>query len=162
MLNLKFGIGFDLHKLVEGRKLILCGVEIPFEKGLYGYSDGDVGLHALMDALLSAGGLPDIGILFPDTDPQYKNFSSVKMLERVLENLKNAGYKPLQIDLIFICEKPKLSPYYDKIKERLSELLKIEPSNIGVKAKTTEGLGWSGDTEIIACFALSVIEKINA
>lgn len=159
---MRFGIGFDLHKLMEGRKLILCGVEIPFEKGLYGHSDGDVGLHALIDALLSAGGLPDIGTLFPDTDPQYKNIPSTKMLEQALERLKQKGFKPSQVDLIFICEKPKISPYYEKIKKRLSELLKIEISNVGVKAKTTEGLGWSGDTEVIACFALTVIEKLHA
>lgn len=159
---MKFGIGFDLHKLVEGRKLILCGIEIPFEKGLYGHSDGDVGLHALMDALLSAGGLPDLGTLFPDTDPKYKNISSITMIEKVLELLKKEGFKPFQVDLIFICEKPKLSPYYEKIKEKLSQILKIKSSHIGIKAKTTEGLGWSGNTEVIACFSLAVIETINA
>ncbi len=160
---MRFGIGFDLHRLVEGRKLILCGVEIPFEKGLYGHSDGDVGLHALIDALLSAGGLPDIGTLFPDTDLKYKNISSTKMLEEVLEILKQKGFKPYQVDLILICEKPKISPYYEKIKKKLAELLKVEYSKIGIKAKTTEGLGWSGDTEVIACFALAVIiEKLHA
>lgn len=159
---MRFGIGFDLHRLVEGRKLILCGVEIPFEKGLYGHSDGDVGLHALMDAMLSAGGLPDLGCLFPDTDPQYSGMSSTEMLKKVLEKLKKRGFKPSQVDLIFICEKPKLSPYYEKMKQNLAELLKIESFNIGVKAKTTEGLGWSGDKDIIACFSLAVIEKLHA
>jgi 2-C-methyl-D-erythritol 2,4-cyclodiphosphate synthase len=158
-MNFKISIGFDLHKLVPGRKLKLCGIEIPFEKGLLGHSDGDVGLHALIDAMLSASSLPDIGTLFPDKDPQYKDIDSLKLLEKTLELVEEKGFKVYQIDLTFICDEPKLSPFYEKMKKLLSEKLKIDPSNIGIKAKTTEGLMKSLQIEAIACFCLVVLTK---
>lgn len=158
-MNFKISIGFDLHKLVPGRKLKLCGVEIPFKKGLLGHSDGDVGLHALIDAILSAADLPDIGTLFPDKDLQYKDIESIKLLEKALELIEEKGYKVSQADLTFICDEPKLSPFYGKMKILLSEKLKIDPSNIGIKAKTTEGLMKTLQIEAIACFCLVVLTK---
>ena len=158
-MNLKFAIGFDIHKLVSGRKLKLCGVEIPFEKGLLGHSDGDVGLHALIDAMLSASGLPDIGTLFPDRDPQYKDIESIKLLKKTLELVEKQGFKVSQVDLTFICDEPKLSPFYEKMKKLLSENLKLAPSEIGIKARTTEGLIKNLKKEAIACLCLVVLNK---
>ncbi len=158
-MNFKFGAGFDVHRLVPGRKLKLCGIEIPYEKGLLGHSDGDVGLHALIDALLSAGGLPDIGILFPDTDPSYKDIDSIKLLEKVFDMINDKGLKVLQLDLTFICDKPKLSPFYERMKELLSQKLMMDLSNIGIKAKTTEGLMEVFKIEAIACFCFVVLAK---
>ena len=158
-MNLKFAIGFDIHKLVSGRKLKLCGVEIPFEKGLLGHSDGDVGLHALIDAMLSASGLPDIGTLFPDRDPQYKDIESIKLLKKTLELVEKQGFKDSQVDLTFICDEPKLSPFYEKMKKLLSENLKLAPSQIGIKARTTEGLIKDLKEEAIACLCLVVLNK---
>lgn len=158
-MNFKISLGFDLHKLVTGRKLKLCGIEIPYEKGLLGHSDGDVGLHALIDAILSASGLPDIGTLFPDKDPRYKDIDSIKLLEKVLKLMDERGFKISQVDLTFICDEPKLSPFYERMKNLLSEKLKINPSNIGIKAKTTEGLMESFQIEAIACFCIVVLTK---
>ncbi len=157
-MNFKFALGFDIHKLVPNRKLKLCGIEIPYEKGLLGYSDGDVGLHALIDAALAAAGFPDMGILFPEGDPQYKNIDSTLLLKKTLKLLKKSGFKIIQVDLTFICDKPKLSDYYSKMKEQLSNLLKIEPSYIGIKARTTEGL--IKHEETIACICLVILEKL--
>ena len=158
-MNLKFAIGFDIHKLVSGRKLKLCGIEIPFEKGLLGHSDGDVGLHALIDAMLSASGLPDIGTLFPEGDPQYKDIESIKLLKKTLELIEKQGFKVSQVDLTFICDEPKLSPFYEKMKKLLSENLKLAPSEIGIKARTTEGLIKDLKEEAIACLCLVVLNK---
>ncbi len=159
-MDFRVALGFDLHKLASGRKLILCGVEIPYEKGLLGHSDADVGLHALIDALLSAGGLSDIGTLFPDTDPAFKDIPSTKLLEKTLILLKEKGFVPSQVDITFICDKPKLSPYYPEMKEKLSQLLNLPISEIGIKAKTTEGIGF-GKEEAIACFCVVVIKKLD-
>ncbi len=156
---MRIALGFDLHKLVYGRKLRLCGIEIPFEKGLLGHSDADVGLHALIDAILSAANLPDIGTLFPDSDPQYKNINSIKLLKKTLQLLKERNLKVSQMDLTFICDYPKLSPYYTKMKELLSSVLNLEISKISIKARSTEGLGWGGEKDVIVCFCLVVLEK---
>ena len=161
-MNLKFAIGFDIHKLVSGRKLKLCGVEIPFEKGLLGHSDGDVGLHALIDAMLSASGLPDIGTLFPEEDSQYKDIESIKLLKKTLELVEKQGFKVSQVDLTFICDEPKLSPFYEKMKKLLSENLKLAPSQIGIKARTTEGLIKDLKEEAIACLCLVVLNKYES
>ncbi len=147
-------LGFDLHRLVPGRKCIICGVEIPYEKGLLGHSDADVGLHALIDALLAGAGLPDIGSLFPDSDPRYKNMDSALLLKEVLAKIKLLGIKIEFVDFTFICDEPKLSPYYEKMRKKLASLLEISPDHISFKAKTTEGLGWGGEKEAIACFCL--------
>jgi len=156
---MKIALGFDLHRLVSGRKLRLCGVEIPYEKGLLGHSDADVGLHALIDAILSAAGLPDIGTLFPDKDPQYKDINSLILLEKTLSLIAEKGFKVSLVDLTFICDKPRLSPYYEKMREVLAKALELEPSNIGIKARSTEGLGWGGEKDVIVCFCIVVLNK---
>jgi len=158
---LRVGFSFDLHRLVEGRPLKLCGVEIPFEKGLLGHSDGDVGLHALIDAMLSAANLPDIGTLFPDKDPRYKNIDSSKLLKQALLRVKEQGYGLQQIDLTFVCDQPKLSPYYEAMRNRLVELTGISPLDIGLKARTAEGFFLGENKEAIACFCLVVMKKID-
>ena len=152
-------LGFDLHRLVPGRKCIICGVEIPHSKGLLGHSDADVGLHALIDALLSGAGLPDIGTMFPDSDPKYKNIDSALLLKKVLTKVKALGIKVEFVDFTFICDEPKLSPYYEKMRERVSEFLEIEPGCISFKAKTTEGLGWGGEKEAVACLCLTTLSS---
>ncbi|WP_022854766.1 2-C-methyl-D-erythritol 2,4-cyclodiphosphate synthase [Thermodesulfobacterium thermophilum] len=155
---MRFGFSFDLHRLVEGRPLRLCGVEIPFEKGLLGHSDGDVGLHALIDAMLSAAGLPDIGILFPDKNPKYKDIDSTELLKQALSKVKEKGYTIHQIDLTFVCDQPKLSPYYELMKTRIAELTGLSPLDIGIKARSAEGLLLEGNKEVIACFGLVVLK----
>nr|WP_038056547.1 2-C-methyl-D-erythritol 2,4-cyclodiphosphate synthase [Thermodesulfobacterium hydrogeniphilum] len=156
---MKISLGFDLHRLAHGRKLKICGIEIPFEKGLLGHSDGDVGLHALIDAILSAAGLPDIGTLFPDNDPKYKDIDSLILLKKTLELIQEKNLKVSQVDFTFICDAPKLSPYYEKMKKLLSKVLKLDISEIRIKARSTEGLGWGGEKDAIACFCLVVLEK---
>ncbi|WP_028841541.1 2-C-methyl-D-erythritol 2,4-cyclodiphosphate synthase [Thermodesulfobacterium hveragerdense] len=156
---MRFGFSFDLHRLVEGRPLKLCGVEISFEKGLFGHSDGDVGLHALIDAMLSAAGLPDIGSLFPDKDPKYKNIDSTELLKQALSRIKEKGYAVHQIDLTFVCDRPKLSPYYELMKTRIAELTGISPFDVGIKARSAEGLLLEENKEIIACFCLVVLKN---
>ncbi|MCS7180845.1 MAG: 2-C-methyl-D-erythritol 2,4-cyclodiphosphate synthase [bacterium] len=136
----KTGIGFDIHKFVKGRKFILGGVEIPYEKGLSGHSDGDVLIHAISDAILGALGRPDIGYYFPDTDKKIKGIDSKKILKKVIEFLKEDGYKISNIDNVIICEKPKILPFVEKIKESLSNIIEIEKEKIGIKGKTTEGI----------------------
>ena len=155
---MKAVLGFDIHKLVPGRKCIICGVEIPYEKGLLGHSDGDVGIHALIDAICAGTGLPDIGVLFPDTDPQYKNISSITLLQKVLKKIEPLNVQFKHVDFTFICDKPKLSPYYEKMKENIANFLKIDSNLISIKAKTTEGLMWNKKEEAIACFCVLTLE----
>jgi len=152
----KVGIGYDSHKLVAGRKLILGGVEIPYEKGLFGHSDADVLIHAIIDSLLGAVGIGDIGIYFPDTDPKYKNISSLKMLKCVLNMLNSKGYKILNIDSTVIIEKPKLKPHIPKMIEKLKD---IGLDKINIKAKTNEGMGFIGRNEGIAAIVVSIITQ---
>ena len=155
---MKAVLGFDIHKLVPGRKCIICGVEIPYEKGLLGHSDGDVGIHALIDAICAGTGLPDIGIFFPDTDPQYKNISSITLLQKVLKKIEPLNVQFKHVDFTFICDKPKLSSYYEKMKKNIANFLKIESNLISIKAKTTEGLMWNKKEEAIACFCVLTLE----
>ncbi len=154
LLPKKTGIGYDLHTLVPNRKLILGGVEIPHEKGLWGHSDADAVIHAIMDAMLSACSLKDIGHYFPNTDQKYKDISSAILLKKVLQIIKKQGYKPVNLSLVIMAEKPKLSPFVDKIKGSLAELLKITPENTGVTCTTTEGVGLVGREEAIASYAV--------
>jgi 2-C-methyl-D-erythritol 2,4-cyclodiphosphate synthase len=149
----RIGIGYDIHRLTEGRKLFLGGLEVPFEKGLMGHSDADVLLHALSDALLGAAALGDIGTLFPDTDPAYKDASSVLFLKNVYSLLRKNGFIVNNIDTIIITEKPNLSGFKKKIASRIAEILSIESSKVEVKAKTNEGLGEIGRGEAIAAYA---------
>ena len=153
------GIGFDAHKLVEGRKLILGGVEINYTKGLLGYSDADVVCHAVADALLGAAGLGDIGMMFPDTDPAYKNISSLKILSRIYDKLKDSKCRVVNIDITIIAEEPKIGPYIESMKKAMSRALDISGDDINIKGKTTETLGFTGRKEGIAALAVASIDK---
>ena len=154
----RVGIGYDFHRLIEGRKLIIGGVEIPFPKGLAGHSDGDVLTHAICDALLGAAGLADIGQLFPDTDPRWKDASSLALLARVVEAVGEQGLTVVQMDTVVIAQQPKLAPHFPRMREKLAEVLGVEPAQIGVKAKTTEGLEAIGRGEAMAAQAIALLE----
>ena len=153
----KIGVGFDVHRLVAGRPLILGGVRIPFNKGLKGHSDADVLIHAIMDALLSAGGFPDIGVLFPDTDDQYKDISSVKLLVRVRDLLRRRGFVIGNVSAVIMAEKPKMEPYIQFMRESLAVALQINPTQINVSATTTEQLGIIGEEQGIATSATCLL-----
>lgn len=153
------GIGYDVHRLTAGRPLILAGVEIDYHLGLAGHSDADVACHALMDALLGAAGLGDIGRHFPDTDPLYKDISSIELLKQVMEKLNQLGYRVHNADLVIIAERPKLAPYIDQMHTVLAEIIKITKEQVNVKATTTEGLGFCGRGEGIAALATVTLTK---
>ena len=158
----RVGIGYDIHRLVDGRPLILGGIEIDHPQGLLGHSDGDVVLHAVADALLGAAALPDIGDLFPDTDPAYKNADSRELLAEVVRKVAAAGYRPNNIDCIVHAERPKLSEFKDRMARSIAEAVGLEPGAVNVKAKTNEGLGALGSAEGIACTATaSVVLRID-
>ena len=146
----RVGIGYDIHRLVPDRKLILAGVEIPCDMGLSGHSDADVVLHAVTDALLGAAGLGDIGEMFPDTDPTYKNADSAQLLTQALAQINAVGFTPVNLDTIIIAEKPKLTPYKPQMRRRLAQLLKLDETVVNLKAKTNEGLGEIGTGAAIA------------
>ncbi len=154
---MRIGIGYDVHRLVEGRKLILGGVEIPFEKGLLGHSDADVLLHAICDAILGAAALGDIGKLFPDTDEAYKNASSLMLLEKVADAVRKVDYSISNIDSTVIAERPKLSPFIDEMRENIAKACKMEKGQVSVKATTEEGMGFTGSGEGIAAQAICLI-----
>jgi 2-C-methyl-D-erythritol 2,4-cyclodiphosphate synthase len=153
------GIGYDLHRLAEGRKLILGGVEVPFPKGPVGHSDGDALAHAICDALLGAAGLGDIGTHFPDTDPKWRDFSSLRFLERVRDLLVEQGLRIAHIDAVVITEKPKLGPHFPAMREALAKSLGISTSAINLKAKTNEGVDAIGHGEAIAAQAIVTLES---
>jgi 2-C-methyl-D-erythritol 2,4-cyclodiphosphate synthase len=153
------GIGYDLHRLAEGRKLILGGVELPFHKGPVGHSDGDALAHAVCDALLGAAGLGDIGTHFPDTDPKWKDASSLRFLERVRELLIEHQFRIVHIDAVVIAEKPKLGPHFPAMREALAKSLGISASAINLKAKTNEGVDAIGRGEAIAAQAIATLER---
>lgn len=156
--NMRIGSGYDVHRLVEGRKLILGGVEIPFEKGLLGHSDADVLLHAVADALLGAAALGDIGLHFPDTDPAYEGISSLKLLGITGDLLKEKGFRIVNIDATVIAQRPKLRPYIEQMVKNIAEVLQLEVSAVNVKATTEEGLGFTGEGLGIASSAVCLIE----
>lgn len=156
---MRIGQGYDVHKLVEGRKLILGGVEIPYEKGLLGHSDADVLTHAIMDALLGAAGLGDIGQHFPDTDPAYAGADSLRLLAAVGEKLAVAGWKVGNIDSTIIAQRPKLAPYLPQMRENLARMLDISPEQINVKATTEEGMGFTGTGDGMAAQAVALLVK---
>lgn len=157
---MRVGLGYDVHKLVEGRDLILGGVKIPYEKGLLGHSDADVMVHAVMDALLGAAALGDIGKHFPDTDERYKGISSMKLLEHVGKLLEEHLYVIENIDATIIAQRPKMAPYIQKMRENIAGVLGIEVDQVNVKATTEEGLGFTGTGEGISSQAICAIEKI--
>ena len=161
MTSLRIGHGYDVHRLTEGRRLILGGVEVPYEKGLLGHSDADVLTHAVMDALLGAAALGDIGKLFPDTDAAYAGISSILLLERVAERLREAGYAVVNLDATVLAQAPKLAPYRERMQENLARALALDPSCISVKATTEEGLGFTGEGLGIAAHAVALLEKIG-
>ena len=157
---MRIGHGYDVHRLTEDRKLIIGGIEIPYDKGLLGHSDADVLSHAVMDALLGAAALGDIGKLFPDSDQNYKGADSMVLCDRVAKLLKEKGYRVVNVDSTVIAQAPKLAPHIEKMRARLAEALGIEISAVSVKATTEEGLGFSGQGLGIAAHAVCLIESI--
>jgi 2-C-methyl-D-erythritol 2,4-cyclodiphosphate synthase len=157
---LRIGFGYDVHRLVPGRKLILGGVEIPYEKGLEGHSDADVLVHAIMDALLGAAGMGDIGRHFPDTDPVYRGISSIRLLGRVRDKLAARGYRPHNVDSTIVAQAPRLSGHIDNMQSIIAETLGLEKSQVNIKATTTEGLGFAGAGEGMACYAVASIREV--
>ena len=158
---MRIGNGYDVHRLVQDRDLILGGVNIPYEFGLLGHSDADVLAHAIMDALLGAAALGDIGLLFPDTDPEYEGADSMKLMSEVGQRLSDEGYVIGNIDATVIAQKPKLRPYIDNMRENIAMALGILPSQVSVKATTEEGLGFTGAGEGIAATAVCLIESLR-
>lgn len=157
---MRIGHGYDVHRLVDDRDLILGGVKIPYEKGLLGHSDADVLLHAVSDALLGAAGLGDIGKHFPDTDPTYKGADSMKLLACVVEKIRAAGYCVGNVDVTMIAQKPKLLPYIPQMQENIANTLGVSLSQINVKATTEEKLGFTGDGKGMACHAVCLLENL--
>ena len=158
---MRIGIGYDVHKLVENRKLILGGVEFQYEKGLLGHSDADVLVHAIMDAILGALNLPDIGNLFPDTDDEYKDIYSIKLLDRVVKLMEEKSYKIGNLDTVIICEMPKISPKREEIQKKLAKHVKTDIENVSIKASTSEKLSFTGRGEGIEARAVVLLEKID-
>ncbi len=160
MTNLRIGHGYDVHRLAAGRKLILGGVEIPYEKGLDGHSDADVLTHAVMDALLGACGLGDIGRHFPDSDERYRGISSLLLLEHVAALLRQQGYGVVNVDVTLIAQAPKVGPYRQQMADNLATHMGISSEQINVKATTEEHLGFTGSGEGMACHAVALVEKL--
>lgn len=156
---MRIGHGYDVHRLVEGRKLILGGVEIPYERGLLGHSDADVLAHAVMDALLGAAALGDIGKLFPDSDPAYAGADSLVLLKRVAEVLSENGYQIGNVDATVLAQRPKLAPHIPLMREKLAAAMGVDPGRVSVKATTEEGLGFTGTGEGMAAHAVALIEE---
>ena len=156
---MRIGIGYDVHKLVDDRKLFIGGIEIPYDKGLLGHSDADVLIHAIMDSILGALALRDIGYHFPDTDNEYKDIDSKILLNRVYEIMKGKNYKIGNIDSVIACQKPKLAPYIDDMKKVIAEILNTDVENISIKATTTEKLGFIGRGEGISSEAVCLLER---
>ena len=156
---IRIGHGYDVHKLTENRKLIIGGVEIPFEKGLLGHSDADVLLHAISDALLGAASLGDIGCLFPDNDEKYKGADSLVLLKEVVSVLRNNGYSVVNIDSTLLAQRPKMRPYIDQMQKNIADACGIDSACVSVKATTEEGLGFTGAGEGMAAHAVCLIEN---
>ena len=156
---MRIGHGYDVHRVVECRDLILGGVQIPYEKGLLGHSDADVLLHAVSDALLGAAALGDIGKHFPDTDPAYKGADSLKLLEIVAQRVKNAGFSVSNVDVTMIAQAPKLRPYIDTMRQNIANAIGVTVDRVNVKATTEEHLGFTGTGEGMACHAVCLLEE---
>ena len=155
----RIGNGYDVHKLVEDRNLVLCGVEIPHTKGVLGHSDGDVGIHAIMDAIIGALALGDIGSHFPDNDSTYKDIDSKILLKKVMEIVREKKYEVVNIDCIIVLQKPKIRPYIDKMRETLGKVINVSIENISVKATTEEKLGFTGDESGVKSYAVVLLKK---
>lgn len=158
---MRIGTGYDVHELVEGRRLVLGGIEIPFEKGLLGHSDADVLIHAVMDSILGALALGDIGLLFPDTDMKYKDIDSKILLKKVAEVMKGKNFQIGNVDAVVMAQRPKLRPYIDEMRNVISEILLTDVKNVSIKATTTEKLGFVGREEGIAAQAVVILEEIK-
>lgn len=156
---MRIGQGYDVHRLIDGRDLIICGVKIPYEKGLLGHSDADVALHALSDALLGAAALGDIGKHFPDTDERYKGADSRMLLREVVKKIEDKGFEVENADVTIVAQKPKLSPYIEAMRQNIAEDLKIEIDRVNVKATTTEKLGFEGRGEGISAMAVALLRQ---
>ena len=156
---MRIGIGYDIHRLVYGRKLVLGGVTIPFEKGLLGHSDADVLIHALCDALLGAAGLGDIGIYFPDTDKEFKDIRSIKLLAKTYEMVSSKGFAISNVDSTIFAEAPKLSPYRKEMQKNIAQIMEIKPDRVNIKATTFEGLGMIGKGEGIAAMCIALLRE---
>lgn len=161
MINFRVGIGYDVHKLVDGRKLFLGGIEIPSDKGLEGHSDADALLHSICDALLGAASLGDIGKHFPNTDERFKDISSLVLLEKVNELISNNGYSIGNIDSTVLAEKPKLLPYIEQMRNKIAETLKLNLEQVSIKATTNEKIGFIGREEGIAAISIALLYKQN-
>ena len=159
MTNLRIGHGYDVHRLAAGRKLILGGVDIPYEKGLDGHSDADVLVHDVMDALLGAAGLEDIGCLFPDSSEEFRGISSLVLLQRVAGELKKRSVTVVNIDATILAQAPKLAPYRAQMRRNIAAALGIDAEQVGVKATTEEGLGFTGDGSGMAAHAVALVER---
>lgn len=158
---MRIGHGYDVHRLTEGRKLILGGVDIPFGRGLDGHSDADVLIHAVMDALLGAAAMRDIGCLFPDNDPQYRGISSMLLLKRVMERLTEAGFAVGNVDVTVLAQQPKLKAYIPQMCQNLSDAMQLPLNRVNIKATTEEGLGFTGSGEGIACHAVCLLKECS-
>jgi len=158
-MNIRVGLGFDAHQLASGRKLLLGGIEIPHSRGLAGHSDGDVLLHAITDAMLGAAGAPDMGTLFPSSDERFRGAASRDFVAEALAILEQRGYHVLQVDAVIVAEEPPLARHYEAMRKEVSALLKIPIEAVGVKAKTTDGMGFTGRKEGIAAQAVVLLEK---
>lgn len=154
---MKIGLGYDVHKLVSGRKLIIGGVDIPYEKGLEGHSDADVLVHAIADALLGAAKMGDIGKFFPDTDPKYKDANSLELLSLVAKMINTKGFRIEDIDSIIVAQEPKMAPYREQMQKNIAEALGMAASSVGIKATTTEALGFEGRGEGISAKAVALL-----
>ena len=161
MTNLRIGYGYDVHRLKEGRKLIVGGVEIPFARGLDGHSDADVLTHAVMDALLGAAALGDIGKLFPDSDAAYRDADSLILLEKVREVLAQNGFSVVNVDAVLVAQAPKVAPYGEQMRRNLARAMAADPAQVSVKATTEEHLGFTGTGEGMAAHAVALLEKVN-
>ena len=158
---MRVGLGYDSHRLAEGRKLVLGGVEIPFEKGCVAHSDGDALIHAICDALLGAAGMTDIGSHFPDTDQQYKNIDSKILLARVVELLSQKGLRINNVDATIVIERPKMAPYHDAMVQTLAGVMGIKPAQLTIKAKTNEKMGFVGSGEGVVCLATCSLDELT-
>lgn len=161
-MNLRVGHGYDVHRLVAGRRLILGGVDVPYEKGLLGHSDADVLAHAIADAVLGAAGLGDIGRHFPDTDPAFKDADSLRLLSVCLDRARAAGFGLVNVDATVVAQKPRLAPFVETMRARLAVALQTAPDAVNVKATTEEGLGFTGAGEAIAAHAVVLLERVTS
>ncbi len=157
-MRIKTGLGFDIHRLEEGKKLYLGGIEIPFSSGMVGHSDGDCLIHAVIDGLLGSAGMEDIGQMFPDSDPEYKDIRSTKLLEETMQRLKRKKIEIVNIDTVIIAEKPRLTPFISQMKKVLCPFLGIGEEDLGIKAKTAEGLGRIGEGQAMAAIAQVLVK----